>query len=98
VARLAPGGVACITGMPAPGQHLELDGGDLNRRMVQNNNVVFGSINANRRHWEQAASALGAAELGWLERIITRRVPLTMAVDALVPAEDDVKVVVELGA
>ncbi len=97
VARLAPGGVACVIGMSVPGQHLELDGGDLNRRMVQGNNVVFGSINANRRHWEQAASALGAAELGWLERIITRRVPLASGADALAVREGDVKVVVELG-
>jgi len=97
VARLAPGGVACITGMSAPGQRLDVDGGDLTRHQVQNNTVVFGSINANRRHWEQAASALGATDLGWLERLITRRVPLAGAVDALVVREDDVKVVVELG-
>ena len=41
-----------------------------------NNTVVFGSVNAGRRHYEQAAEALARADAKWLDRLITRRVPL----------------------
>lgn len=44
--------------------------------MVLENDVVFGSVNANLQHYQQAAEALGFADRQWLDRIITRRVPL----------------------
>ena len=44
--------------------------------MVLENDVVFGSVNANRRHYEEAAEALAKADPAWLGRLITRRVPL----------------------
>ena len=62
------------------------------------NDVVFGSVNANRRHYEAAAAALAAADRAWLERLITRRVPLDSWRDALTRQDHDIKVVVELGA
>ena len=62
------------------------------------NDLVFGSVNANRRHYEAAAAALAMADRGWLERLITRRVPLDRWRDALTRGEHDVKVVVDLGA
>ena len=55
----------------------------LNRDIVLENDVVFGSVNANRRHYEAAAAALAAADRAWLERLITRRVPLDRWRDAL---------------
>ena len=61
------------------------------------NDVVFGTVNANRRHYEAAAAALAAADRGWLERLITRRVPLDRWREALEREPDDIKVVVELG-
>lgn len=61
--------------------------------------VVFGSVNANRRHYEAAAEALAAADPHWLARLITRRVPLDAWHEALEkdPAED-VKTVIAFGA
>ena len=41
--------------------------------------------------------ALARADRRWLERLITRRVPLANARQALVKQDDDVKVVLELG-
>ena len=38
--------------------------------------LVFGTVNANRRHYERAAEALATADRGWLRGLITRRVPL----------------------
>ena len=44
--------------------------------MVLNNGTVFGSVNANLRHYQMAADALARADRAWLSRLITRRVPL----------------------
>jgi threonine dehydrogenase-like Zn-dependent dehydrogenase len=55
-------------------------------------------VNAGRRHWEQAAEALAAADRSWLSGLITRRVPLTSWAEALDRQPEDIKVVVELTA
>ena len=51
--------------------------------MVLDNDVVFGTVNANRRHYEMAADALARADKRWLGRLITRRVPLERWSEAL---------------
>jgi threonine dehydrogenase-like Zn-dependent dehydrogenase len=68
----------------------------MNRAMVLRNTVLFGSVNAGRRHWEQAVAALAAADPTWLSAMITRRVPLERWAEALNRGPDDVKVVVDL--
>ena len=60
------------------------------------NDVVFGTVNANLRHYAQAAEALGRADRSWLERLITRRVPLEDFEQAFEKRRDDVKVVLDL--
>ena len=45
---------------------------------------------------EAAAAALARAELAWLERLISRRVPLEHWAEALEHRDGDVKVVVEV--
>jgi glucose 1-dehydrogenase len=66
--------------------------------VVLENDVVFGSVNANRRHFEQAAEALAKVDHDWLRRLITRRVPLERWQHALERGEDDIKTVVEFPA
>jgi glucose 1-dehydrogenase len=96
--RLASGGIMCLTGImnldPAP----DLDATTMNRNMVLHNQVLFGTVNAGRRHWEQAAEALATADPGWLGGLITRRVPLASWTEALDRQPEDIKVVVELTA
>jgi hypothetical protein len=60
--------------------------------------TLFGTVNAGRRHWEQAAEALAAADPSWLSGLITRRVPLTSWTEALNRHPEDIKVVVDLTA
>jgi glucose 1-dehydrogenase len=60
--------------------------------------VVFGSVNANRRHYQDAADALAKADKEWLSRLITRRVPLSRWQEAFEQREDDVKVVLDFAA
>src|SRR6266700_2576326 len=66
-----------------PGQKFEVDIGLLNRTIVLDNDTVFGTVNANRRHYQMAAEALVRADKGWLARLITRRVPLDHWSEAL---------------
>jgi glucose 1-dehydrogenase len=95
--HLAPGGIVCLTGLSPAGGTLTVEAGSINRDLVLQNNVVLGSVNANRRHYQAAAEALAAADRSWLERLITRRVPLESYEEALETRVDDVKVVLEIG-
>jgi glucose 1-dehydrogenase len=95
---IAAGGIVCLTGVSPRGRTLTVDAGSLNQRIVLENNVVFGTVNANLRHYRLAAEALARADHGWLERLITRRVPLERFVDALAVRPEDIKVVVDLAA
>jgi threonine dehydrogenase-like Zn-dependent dehydrogenase len=94
--RTAGYGITCLTGVSPVGRQVEVDAGALNRGMVLQNNVVFGSVNANLRHYHLAADALGRADRDWLARLITRRLPLDAFAEGLQPQEEDVKVVLAL--
>ena len=93
----APGGIVCLAGISSGGRKIGVDAADVNRHLVLENDVVFGSVNANRRHYEAAAAALAGADRDWLERLITRRVPLEHWDQALERQPDDVKVTIEFG-
>jgi threonine dehydrogenase-like Zn-dependent dehydrogenase len=95
---MAPNGVLCLTGVSSKGRSLGIDAGELNRHMVLENDVVFGSVNANRRHYEAGADALAKADPKWLGRLISRRVPLDNWQQAYQRQPDDVKVVLELSS
>jgi threonine dehydrogenase-like Zn-dependent dehydrogenase len=97
IEHVGPGGVVCLTGVSSGGRPIDVDAGSLNRSMVLENESVVGSVNANRRHYEAGAAALAKADRAWLERLITRRVPLREWSKALEREPDDVKVVVEVG-
>jgi glucose 1-dehydrogenase len=90
----APGAIVCLTGV-APSRTLSVDVGALNNELVLENDVVFGSVNANRRHFEQAVKSLTDADQDWLRRLITRTVPFDRWPEALEKGDDDIKVVVE---
>ncbi len=90
--------VACLTGVSNPGKQVPVDLGGFNRDTVLHNEVVFGSVNANRRHYASAAAALGRADRDWLGRLITRRVALARFQEAFDRHPHDVKVVLDLTA
>ena len=94
--QMAPNGVLCLTGVSAKGRSLGIDAGELNRHMVLANDVVFGSVNANRSHYEAGAVALAKADPAWLARLVSRRVALGDWRQAYEHQPDDVKVVLEL--
>jgi len=92
----APDAVTCLTGVSTPGSTAPVDVGALNRGAVLGNDVWFGSVNANRRHYDAAAHALAAANPQWLARLVTRRVPLEQFADGFARRPHDVKVVLDL--
>jgi len=91
----ASGGIVCLVGVSAPGHDLDVDIGALNRTLVLDNDTVFGSVNANRKHYEDAVAVLERADKGWLGRLITRRVPVEQWTQSLAQQPDDIKVVVD---
>jgi len=93
--KTGPDGIVCLTGVSSAGRRLTIDAGALNRELVLENELVFGTVNANRRHYQAAADALAKADPSWLERLITRRVPLDHWSDALQRRPDDVKAVID---
>ena len=95
IGQSAPNGIVCLAGVSAAGAKTLVDAGALNRNIVLENDVVFGSVNANRRHYEAGARALLQADRSWLERLVTRRVPLARWQEAFAPHEDDIKTVIE---
>ncbi len=92
----APYGITVLTGVSSGGRTIRVDAGELNRDIVLENDAVVGSVNANLRHYAQAADALAEADLDWLERLVSRRVPLADFAEAFEPQDDDVKVVLTL--
>jgi len=92
----AAGGIVCLTGISSGSRDLRIDAAALNRVLVLENDVVFGTVNANRRHYEAAAMALMKADRRWLSRLISCRVPLTRWADAVQRRPTDVKTVIDL--
>jgi threonine dehydrogenase-like Zn-dependent dehydrogenase len=94
----AAAGMICLTGVSTPGRSFPLDLGGVGRHIVLDNECVFGTVNANRTHYDMAAAALARADKKWLARLITRRVPLARWNEALERRDDDIKVVIEFNA
>jgi glucose 1-dehydrogenase len=93
---LPPAGVMCLAGIhPGPAMiDVQLDA--LVRQLVVRNAALVGTVNAGKRHYPDAVDVLVAADRSWLERLITRTVPLSDWTSALVREPDDIKVVVDL--
>jgi threonine dehydrogenase-like Zn-dependent dehydrogenase len=90
---LAPGGILCLTGV-GPASTSAADS-TLATDAVLKNLVLFGSVNANRRHYYRAAKILARTDRTWLEQLVTRRVSADDVEGALARTADDIKVVME---
>jgi glucose 1-dehydrogenase len=95
LARTAPAGILCLVGVTAPGHDFKLDIGRICRALVLDNHTIFGTVNANRRHYELGAQVLARADRAWLRRLLTRQVPLMRWEEATRHYADDIKVVIE---
>ena len=96
---VAPNGVVCLTGVSGGSRKLEVSADRLNLEMVLSNKVVFGTVNANRRHFESGVRHLPEIEARWpglLSQMITRRLPLKDFARAFERSPSHIKSVVEV--
>lgn len=93
----SPNGIVCLTGISSGRRDITVDASALDRSLVLENAVVFGSVNANLRHYAAAAQALEAADPRWLEALVTRRVALDEWQAAVTRDENDIKTVITIG-
>jgi threonine dehydrogenase-like Zn-dependent dehydrogenase len=100
--RLAgPDGVVCLASVTGGDVPMEICASCLNLELVLGNRVIFGTVNANRIDFENGVRDLARAVEkwpGWLEKMITRRVPLERFREAFERRPGDMKVVVEINA
>jgi len=94
VQKVGAGGVICLTGVGGGGR-TGLVVADTAAKVVLKNNVLVGSVNANKRHWYKASQALAEADRAWLRRLITRRERPEDFAKALDRTPDDIKVIIQ---
>ena len=99
---LAMNGVYAVTGIPAGDRPLNIDGAKIMRRLVLRNQVLVGSVNASRDHFQLAVDDLVLAETRWPHHVadlITHRHPYA-DFDAAFQhhGSDEIKVVLEWAA
>jgi threonine dehydrogenase-like Zn-dependent dehydrogenase len=92
---IGAGGVVCLTGVGSGGGTSGFAPADVAAAAVLKNNVVVGSVNANKRHWYKAGEALARADRSWLAKLLTRREPPAEFLRALQRKPDDIKVVIQ---
>jgi threonine dehydrogenase-like Zn-dependent dehydrogenase len=89
------GGIVCLTGVGTGGRTVGHTAADLAATMVLQNNVIVGSVNANKRHWYKAGQALARADATWLARLVSRCEKPEAFTNALHRQPDDIKVVIQ---
>lgn len=96
---LAVNGAYVLTGIPMGERPVSVAGAELMRRVVLRNQVMLGSVNAARDHYQTAVDDLGRARLMWGELVtglITNRHPYGDFADAFAHhGAEEIKVVVE---
>ncbi len=94
---IAAGGVVCLTGVGAGGRTVGPAVADVAAAAVLRNNVVVGSVNANKRHWYKAGRGAGARGPRVARSALSRGSEPTggRSCAALQRQPDDIKVVVQ---
>ena len=92
--KVSAGGIICLTGV-GQGGAAERSTADMAAAVVLKNNVIVGSVNANRRHWYRAGQNLANSDREWLSRLITRREKPEDFRQALERKPDDIKVIIQ---
>ncbi|HSN04878.1 MAG TPA: glucose 1-dehydrogenase [Nitrospira sp.] len=95
IQAVGAGGVVCLTGVGSGGRTAGLPVADVAAEVVLRNNIIVGSVNANKRHWYKAGEVLARADRSWLARLVARRERPEDFSKALERRPDDIKVVIQ---
>jgi threonine dehydrogenase-like Zn-dependent dehydrogenase len=93
--KVGASGVVCLTGVGHGGSVPKIPTANVASSAVLKNNVVIGSVNANKRHWYKGAEALARADRAWLARLITKRYKPQDFAQALARHSEDIKVIIQ---
>lgn len=94
-------GILCLTSVTGGESPMEICAACLNLELVLGNRTIFGSVNANRLDFEQGVRDLSAGQErwpGWINSLITRRVPIDRFRETFDRKPGDMKVIVELSS
>lgn len=86
LSALGRDGVYVVVGIPGGDRMIDIDGAAIVRSLVLGNQVMLGSVNASRKHFDLAIQDLTGASRRWkgvTERLITHRLPYTQFEEAL---------------
>jgi threonine dehydrogenase-like Zn-dependent dehydrogenase len=98
MSAIASDGILCLIGVSSHDQEERIHMGDLSRSLVLDNSAIFGTVNANLRHYQMAEQVLLSADRQWLSRLISRKEPLSNWQSALKRLPGDIKVVIDFTA
>ena len=93
--RIKANGIICLTGVGHGGIMNTVPVADVASAAVLKNNVIVGSVNANKRHWFKGGEILAKADRKWLAKLITRLEKPENFLNALKKTPDDIKVVIQ---
>jgi threonine dehydrogenase-like Zn-dependent dehydrogenase len=97
---LGTNGVFLFTGVPGRKGPIALDADLIMRNLVLKNQVVFGTVNANREAFEAAIADLGVFMKKWpqaVRALITQRYPMERYRDLLLGKVGGIKNVISIG-
>jgi threonine dehydrogenase-like Zn-dependent dehydrogenase len=97
---LGTNGVFIFTGVPGRKAPIELDADLIMRNLVLKNQIVYGTVNANRGAFESAISDLGVFSKKWpqaLPALITKRYTMEQHRDLLLGKAGGIKNVISIG-
>jgi threonine dehydrogenase-like Zn-dependent dehydrogenase len=95
IQTIGASGIVCLTGVGHGGVVTSAACANIAAAAVLKNNVIVGSVNANKRHWYKAGQCLARADHSWLAKLITRRVRPENFMSALERKPDDIKVIIQ---
>jgi threonine dehydrogenase-like Zn-dependent dehydrogenase len=97
---MARGSVYIMTGIPRQETLMQIDAAQLVRQIVRNNQVLAGSINSNRSHFEMALQDIARINTGFngiLDNMLTGRIKIQDYPDIVAPKRpNQIKTVVEV--
>lgn len=95
---LGTNGVMCLTSITGGKKNIIIDANSLNLDIVLGNKVVFGTVNANRYHFQEGLELFEKIQKKWpglLEKLITRKVNYMNFMDGFNYRPDDIRNVIE---